>query len=234
MGKSWKNPHKEAAAQKKGKIFTKMAREITVAAKLGGSDPEGNARLKMAIAAARAVSCPKDTIEKAIKRGSGEGSDDAIIEELMYEGLGPAGVGILVECQTDNRNRTISELRTIFKKNGGSLGENGSVAWNFDRISLVAGIKQSVKDPEEEAIEAGANDVEKTEDGEYVFFGEPTDLDIIRTGLSDRGWDIQMAELSYKPKNFIAITDSDQEALDKLVEALDDFDDTHRIHSNAE
>ena len=234
MGKSWKNPHKEAAAQKKGKIFTKMAREITVAAKLGGGDPEGNARLKMAIAAARAVSCPKDTIEKAIKRGTGEGGDDSVIEELMYEGLGPAGVGIIVECQTDNRNRTISELRTIFKKNGGNLGETGSVAWNFDRIALVAGAKSEVGDPEEEAIEAGADDVEKTDDGDYVFFGTATDLDVIRSGLTERGWDVQLAELSYKPKNTVAVAGDDQAALDKLLEALDDCDDTHRVYSNAE
>lgn len=234
MGKSWKNPHKEAAAQKKGKIFTKMAREITVAAKLGGGDPEGNARLKMAIAAARAVSCPKDTIEKAIKRGTGEGGDDAIIEELTYEGLGPAGVGILVECQTDNRNRTISDLRTIFKKNGGNLGENGSVAWMFDRVSLVAGSKTEKHDPEEEAIEVGANEVEPADGGESVFFGEPTDLDVIRSGLTDRGWNVELAELSYRPKNYVAVTGDDISILDKLLEALDDCDDTHRVYSNVE
>src|SRR5690606_35694779 len=116
MGKSWKNPFKEAKAQQKGQIFTKLAREISVAAKMGGPDPEGNSRLKLAIAAAKAQSCPKDTIERAIKKGAGLLDDGSQIEELTYEGLGPFGVGIIVECQTDNKNRTVGDLRTIFRK----------------------------------------------------------------------------------------------------------------------
>lgn len=159
MGKSWKNPLKEAVAQKKGKVFTKIAREISVAARMGGVDPEGNHRLKLAIQVARSVSCPKETIERAIKRGSGQ-LEGGMIEELVYEGYGPHQVGVIVECQTDNKNRSVSEIRNIFKKNEGKMGTSGSVAWMFDRVCLVEGKKKGIFDMEEEAIEVGANDVE--------------------------------------------------------------------------
>lgn len=232
MGKSWKNPFKEAKAQKKGQLYTKVAREIAVAAKLGGPDPEANSRLKMAIDAAKEVSCPKDTIERAIKRGSGQGDGGAEIEELTYEGLGPSGVGFIVECQTDNRNRTVSELRNAFRKHGGSLGETGSVAWMFDRVSLVVGTKQNVGDPEEDAIECGANEVEKTDSEEYLFWAGPTDLDNLRTQLQERGWGISMAELSYKMKNPTAVEDPETLASVKdLEQALNDLDDSHRVYS---
>src|SRR6185437_10787229 len=129
MGKGWKKAGKLESAQKKGAVFTKLAREIAVAAKLGGGDPNANSRLKLAIEAAREVSCPKDTIERAIKKGTGQLDDGAQIEEVVYEGYGPHGVGIMVECQTDNRNRTVSVLRSLFKSNGGNLGESGAVGW---------------------------------------------------------------------------------------------------------
>lgn len=235
MGKGWKNPFKEAQAQKKGQLYTKMAREIAVAAKLGGADPVANARLKMAIDAAKEVSCPKDTIERAIKRGSGQLDDAAEIEELTYEGLGPSGVGFIVECQTDNRNRTVSELRNAFRKHEGSLGESGSVAWMFDRVCLVVGTKQNVSDPEEDAIECGANEVESTDSGEYLFWGDPTDLDHLRTQLQERGWTISMAELSYKMKNATPVSDAGTVATVKeLEQALNDLDDTHRVYSTLE
>ena len=133
MGKSWKNGLKTENSQKKGLVFTKLAREISVATKAGGADPTMNARLRMAIDAAKKQSCPNDTIERAIKKGSGQLDDGAQIEEVIYEGYGPHGVGVIVECQTDNRHRTAPEVRNTFKKHDGSMGESGSVAWMFDK-----------------------------------------------------------------------------------------------------
>jgi YebC/PmpR family DNA-binding regulatory protein len=231
MGRGWINTSKMANAQKKGQVFTKLAREISVAARLGGPDPEGNARLKMAIVAAREVSCPKDTIERAIKKGAGLLDDGSVIEEVVYEGVAPFGVGVIVECQTDNRNRTVGELRNIFKRHGGSLGESGSSAWMFERVSHVKAAKASVADPEEDAIEAGANSVDKNPDSSYTFFGAPTDLDSIRTILTQRGWAVQSAELSYLAKTPADLTAEQLKAVKELLEEIDDFDDSHRVHA---
>lgn len=232
MGKSWKNPHKIEKAQKKGQLFTKMAREISVAAKLGGPDPEGNSRLKMAIHAAKEVSCPKDTIEKAIKKGAGLLDGASAIEELTYEGLGPHGVGFMIECQTDNRNRTVSELRTAFKKHDGQLGETGSAAWMFDHVSLVVGLKSASTDPESDAIEAGANEVEVNDDGSVSFIADLNSLDQVKKSLHEMGWEIKAAERIYKAKNFVSLEGESKKALEELLEALDDLDDTHRVFSN--
>ncbi len=231
MGAGWKTSIKEVVAQKKGQMFTKLAREIAVAAKIGGPDPEGNSRLKLAIAAARDVSCPKDTIERAIKKGAGLTDDGAQIEELTYEGLGPYGVGVIVECQTDNKNRTVGELRNIFKRHNGSLGESGSSAWMFERVSAVVGRKENVGDPEEEAIEVNANSVDKNIDGSYSFYGSPTDLDAIRTALASRGWAIQAAERSYLPKNVTDLNETQLKEVHELLQEIEDFDDSHRIHA---
>jgi YebC/PmpR family DNA-binding regulatory protein len=232
MGKQWKAGAKSANAQKKGAQFTKLAREIQVAAKLGGGDPDMNARLKMAISQAQKASVPKDTIERAIKKGSGELGDDVQIDELTYEGYGPHGVGIIVECQSDNKNRTVSEIKHIFNKNGGNMGESGAVAWMFERVCLLEGKKEDVADPEEEAIEAGANEVEPNndDDGTFSFYGAPEDLDTIRTALADRGWEVSVAELSYKAKETTQITDEQKEEVIKLLEALEDNEDSHRVH----
>lgn len=231
MGKSWKKAGKLEAAQKKGAIFTKLAREISVAAKLGGGDPDANSRLKLAIDAARAQSCPKDTIERAIKKGTGQLDDGSQIEEIVYEGYGPHGVGILVECQTDNRNRTVSELRSVFKANGGNLGESGAVAWMFERVALIQGKKAQVGDPEEDAIEAGANEVESEDDGLYSFYGAPEDLDTIRSALQSRGWEITVAELSFKSKDKTPISEEQRQEVFELLEALEENDDSHRVHA---
>ena len=154
MGKQWKAAGKTANANKKGKIFTKLAKEIAVAAKMGGPDPDANSRLSLAISAARSQSCPKDTIERAIKRGAGLTGEDVNYEETMYEGFGPHQVAVIVECQTDNKNRTFSDIRTIFGKKGGNLGASGSVAWMFERVSAIEAEKENIADPEEDAIEA--------------------------------------------------------------------------------
>jgi len=185
----------------------------------------------MAITAARAVSCPKDTIERAIKKGSGQGETGAI-EELTYEGYGPHQVGVIVECQTDNKNRSVSDIRTVFKRHEGNLGESGSVSWMFDRVCLIVANKVDVADSEEEAIEVGASDVETgDEKNEFFFYGEVGDLDEIRTGLSGRGWEITAAELSYKPKNITDLTAEQKEKVHEFLAALDDYDDTHRVHA---
>jgi YebC/PmpR family DNA-binding regulatory protein len=231
MGKGWKAGAKSENAQKKGQMFTKFAREISVASKLGGPDPAANSRLKLAIDLAKSMSCPKDTIERAIKKGAGLLEDAAAIEELTYEGQGPFGVGIIVEAQTDNKNRTVSELRNIFQRHGGNLGSNGSAAWMFERVCLVGGTKANLGDPEEEAIEAGANSVEKNDDGTFSFYGGPGDLDSIRSAMLSRGWQISVAELSYLPKNTTDLTEAQLKSLQELLEELDEQDDSHRIYA---
>lgn len=232
MGKSWKNAGKVATAQKKGALFTKFAKEIAVAAKLGGPDPAANSRLSLAINQARAASCPKDTIERAIKKGSGQGDDAANYEETVYEGFGPHQVGVIVECQTDNKNRTVTEIRNLFRKFGGQMGETGSVAWMFDRVSLVEGKKADIGDPEEEAIEAGANEVEGPNEEVYSFYGAPEDLDSIRTALQERGWDVTTAELSYKAKNITELEEGQLNEVHNFLEAVEENDDSHRVHAS--
>jgi len=231
MGKGWKAAGKLEASQKKGAVFTKIAREIQVAVKLGGSDPGANSRLQMAIDAGKEVSMPKDTIERAIKKGSGQLEDGQQIEEIVYEGYGPHGIGIIVECQTDNRVRTVSEIRNIFKTNGGAMGESGAVAWMFERVSLIQGRKSNVGDPEEEAIEAGANEVEKEEENTFNFYGAPSDLDSIRKALIKRGWEISVAEMSFKSKEKATISEEQKKDVFELLKELEDNDDSHRVHA---
>jgi YebC/PmpR family DNA-binding regulatory protein len=231
MGKGWKTADKVLASQKKGALFTKVAREIAVAAKLGGPDPAANSRLALAIAQAKAASCPKDTIERAIKKGAGIGDDNVIIEETAYEGFAPHQVGVIVECQTDNKNRTVTDIRSLFRKHDGMMGESGSVAWMFDRVSLVEGKKSGSFDPEEEAIEAGANEVTGPDEGVFSFYGAPEDLDAVRTSLQSRGWEITTAELSFKPKNLTELTPEQTKEVHEFLEALEDNDDTHRVHA---
>lgn len=231
MGKSWKNAGKVEKAQQKGQIFTKLAREIQVAAKAGGPDPAANARLRMAIDAAKKESCPNDTIERAIKKGAGLLDDGKIIEELMYEGYGPHGVGVIVECQTDNKHRTAPDMRHAFKSHEGNMGESGSVAWMFDRVGLIEGSKAGTFDPDEEAIEAGANEVFKGEDGTYEFFTNSDDLDSVRDALTKRGWKIATCELSYKAKNITELSDAQRKEVEEFLNYLDDMDDTHKVHA---
>lgn len=230
MGKSWKNAGKMANAAKKGLIFTKLAREIQVSAKMGGADPEMNSRLRMAIDAAKKASCPNDTIDRAIKKGAGLLNDGSIIEEVMYEGYGPHGIGVLVECQTDNRNRTVPEVRVTFKKHGGNLGESGSVAWMFSRCGYIEGAKDGSFDPEEEAIEAGADEVEKLDEG-YGFYTQYDSLNEVKGALEARGWKITAAEPSYKANNLTELSDEQRKDVDEFLNALDDMDDTHRVHA---
>jgi YebC/PmpR family DNA-binding regulatory protein len=235
MGKGWKKGIATENAQKKGKLFTKFAKEIAVAAKLGGPDPAANARLRLAIDVARESSCPKDTIERAVRKGAGLDSDAAQIEEVIYEGYGPHKVGVLVECQTDNRHRTAPDIRNIFKSHDGHMGEVGSVAWMFDRVALVSGVKPAqAKDVEEEAIEANANSVEEDGEGLYSFYGAPEDVELMRSTLAQRGWTIKSAEPSYKAKNITELSEAQRQEVTEFLQELDDNDDTYRIHTTLE
>jgi len=228
MGKSWKNAGKTETAQKKGALITKLAREIQVAAKLGGAEPNFNARLRMAIEAAKKSSVTSETIERAIKKGSGQ-LEGQSIDEITYEGYGPHGVGIIVEAQSDNKNRTASEMRHLFKSHGGNMGETGSVAWMFERVSALEASKQGQFDPEEEAIEVGANEVEKNED-HFLFYAAPEELDSVRKALEARGWKLISSELSYKAKNTTALSEDQKKEVIEFLTEMDEHDDTHRVH----
>ncbi|MBE8162853.1 MAG: YebC/PmpR family DNA-binding transcriptional regulator [Bdellovibrionaceae bacterium] len=240
MGKAWKNAGKAVKAEKKGRIFTKLAREILVAAKLGGVDPEGNARLKAAISEAKSLSCPNDTIERALKRASGD-TGDATIEEKIYEAFGPHQVGIIIECQTDNKNRTVSDLKTLLRKNSGAWAENGSVSWNFNKVGMVeASTKKTVNDMEEEAIEVDASDVETGEFSEqdlnvvtsYLFYTDLKNLETMQKALVQREWEILKAEPAYRPKQAPDLTEEQQKEVYLLLEQLDDFEDSRRVYSS--
>ncbi len=228
MGKSWKNAGKAENAAKKGLMFTKVAREIQVAAKAGGADPAHNSRLRMAIDAAREISCPTDTIDRAIKKGAGLLDDGKIIEEIAYEGYAPHGVGVIVECQTDNRHRTAPEIRNLFKKHGGNMGETGSVAWMFAHVGIIEAAKGGSFDPDEEAIEAGANEVEKHGDT-FLFYTSHAELDHVRHALINRGWKIKTCEPGFKATNLTDVTEAQKAEVLEFLSDLEDLDDTHRV-----
>ncbi len=230
MGKGWKAAGKSENAQKKGAIFTKLAREIAVSAKIGGPDPAMNARLRMAVEAAKKASCPNDTIDRAIKKGAGLLDDGKIIEELTYEGYGPHGVGVIVECQTDNKHRTAPEMRSVFKKHGGNLGETNSVLWMFARVGEIEATKSGSFDLDEEAIEAGADDAYNNEDGTYQFYTALENLDTVNKALTGRGWKISASSPSYKATNITADLSADQrKEVEEFLTALDDLDDTSKV-----
>jgi len=223
---------KGAQDAKRGKLFTKLIREITVAARAGLPDPGLNPRLRAAIQAAKAENMPKDTIERAIRRGSGEDGADNY-EEVRYEGYGPGGVAVIVEALTDNRNRTASEVRTAFNRFGGSLGETGSVAFLFDRIGLVH-YPRDAADPDvmfEAALEAGADDVQASEAGHDVTC-LPDDLSQVRDALEARFGPADAARLDWKPNVTVPVDEEQATTLLKLISALDDSDDVQRVMAN--
>jgi YebC/PmpR family DNA-binding regulatory protein len=225
--------HKKAAADaKRGQMFTKLARAITVAAREGGGDPDSNYTLAAAIEKARSFSMPKDNIQRAIDRGTG-GGDGGEIERATYEGYGPAGVAVLVEALTDNRNRTSAEVRHAFDKHGGSLGEPGSVAWQFESkgVIMVDGGRYSEEDLIA-AIDAGAEDVIVDGDSLKVV-SAAEDLAAVRTALADAGVEVESAELAMEPKAVVDVTDeSDARAVMRLMDTLDDHDDVDSVHAN--
>jgi YebC/PmpR family DNA-binding regulatory protein len=223
---------KKAVDAKRGALFTKLTRAITVAARDGGGDPDGNPALALAVQKARDASMPKDNIERAIAKGTGADADADSFEEVLYEGYGPGGVAILVETLTDNRNRTGSEVRHIFDKHGGSLGEPGSVAWQFENrgVILVDGERYG-EDDLMPAIDAGAEDV--TEDGDLLkITTAASDLAAVRSALEGAGVEVSSAELSMEPKTTVEVGEDQAPALLRLMDGLEEHDDVDSVHAN--
>lgn len=223
---------KGAQDKKRAKVFAKLTREIIVAAKSGLPDPAANPRLRGAIQAARAENMPKDNIERAIKRATG-GDDDTIYEEIRYEGYGPGGVAIIVEALTDNRNRTASDVRAIFSKNGGTMGETNSVSFMFERVGYLAYPAEIGNADEvfEAAVEAGASDVQSSEEMHEIY-SAPEDFSQVRDALSERYGDPREGRLSWRPNNGVPVDGDAAQTLMKLIDALDDNDDVQTVAAN--
>jgi YebC/PmpR family DNA-binding regulatory protein len=225
--------HKKAIVDaRRGQAFTKLARAITVAARDGGGDPDTNATLANAVQKAREASMPKDNIERAIAKGTGAGGDADAIEGVLYEGYGPGGVAVLVEALTDNRNRTGADMRHLFSKNGGNLGEPGSVAYLFDKSGvIVVDASRYSEDDLLPAIEAGAQDI-SVDDDVFEVVTEPSDLAAVRGALESAGVEMDSAELSQRPKSTIAVDEDLARRLFRLIEALEENDDVNAVHAN--
>ena len=225
---------KGAQDKKRGKVFTKLIRELTTAARTGLPDPAANPRLRAAVLAARQANMPKDTVERAIKRGAGGEAAEAY-EEVRYEGYGPGGVAVIVEALTDNRNRTASEVRAAFAKSGGTLGETNSVSFMFDRVGEIVypAAAASADDMLEAAIEAGAQDVESDEDGHAVI-SAPEDFNSVRDALENHFGPADSARLVWRPKTAAAIDEETAATLLKLIDTLEDSDDVQNVYANFE
>lgn len=231
MGAQWKAKHKDIAANAKGKLFGKLVKDIIIAAR-SGADPSANARLRLVVEQARKVSMPKDTLERAIKKGAGLTGEAVHYEHVMYEGFAPHRVPVMVECLTDNVNRAASEMRVLFRK--GQLGTSGSVSWDFDHVGIIeAEAASKDADAEVAAIEAGAQDFEPADDeGVCVFLTDPTDLDLVSRALPAQGFTVLSAKLGYKPKNPVNPASLSAEALEEVeafLAAIDDNDDVQNI-----
>jgi len=229
----WKQIKRKKAVtdQKRGAVFTRLIREITIAAKAGGGDPAGNARLRTAIDAAKAENMPADNIDRAIKKGTGE-LEGVTYEEVTYEGYGPGGAALLVQATTDNPNRTVAEIRNIFQKHGGNLGAANAVAWMFDRKGqIVIDGKANEDTTMEVALDAGADDMEKEGDI-YVITTPPTQLHAIDLALRAKKLPVQTAEISMVPKNTVKVEGNDAKRLLSLVESLEEMDDVAKVFSN--
>ncbi len=225
---------KSAMDAKRGQLFTKLIREISVAARQGGADPEGNPRLRLAIQRARDANMPMDTIERAVKRGTGTG-EVVNLEEIVYEGYGPGGAAILVEAMTDNRNRTAAEVRSAFTRGGGSLGESGCVSWNFEARGIIT-VNANGHDLEEvalQAIDLGAQDFQIDGDTLEVYT-DPADLERVRRAMEEAGIPIASAETSMVPRTSIRLDPKDALAVLKLMDRLEELDDVQRVYTNLE
>jgi YebC/PmpR family DNA-binding regulatory protein len=223
---------KGAADAKRGQVFTKMARAITVAARDGGGDPDGNAALANAIEKAKALRMPKENIERAIARGTGASADAAAIESVTYEGYGPGGVAILIECLTDNRNRTAAEIRHIFTRADANLGEPGSVAWMFEKKGvLLVDANRYSEDDLIAAIDAGAEDLSSEGDSIRIVC-EPARLRAVREALEASGVEVQSTEQSMLPKSVVDVGPEDARKLLRLLDSLDEHDDVDQVHAN--
>ncbi len=225
--------HKKAAVDaKRGKIFTKLIREIQIAARQGGGDPDKNPRLRKAIQDAKAANMPKENIEKAIKRGTGE-LEGVNYEEVTYEGYGPGGVAVYIEAMTDNRNRTVAEIRHIFSKHGGSLGESGCVSWMFHRKGYIIISKDSVDEEKlmDVAIEAGAEDI-KEEESNFVVYTTPEDFEAVLNAIKENEIPYEDAKVGFIPQTYVKLEGKQAEQMLKLMEALEDHDDIQNVWAN--
>lgn len=231
MGAQWKAKGKELAANAKGKLFGRIAKDIMVAAR-SGADPASNSKLRLLVEQARKVSMPKETLERAIKKGAGIGSDAVQFERVIYEGYAPHRVAVMVECLTDNVNRTAPEMRVLFRK--GQLGTSGSVAWDFDHVGMIEAEPASPdSDAELAAIEAGAQDMEAGEsEGTTLFLTDPTDLDLVSRALPAQGFTVLSAKLGYKPKNPVSASSLSAEHLEEVeafLAGIDGNDDVQNV-----
>lgn len=230
----WANiKHRKAAVDaKRGKVFTKIIRELTVAAREGGGDPESNPRLRTAVAAAKGANMPNDTIDRAVKRGTGD-IEGVVYSEVFYEGYGPGGSAVYVKTFTDNRNRTVSEVRRIFSRHGGALGENGCVAWMFDLKGRIAFRADSVDEESlfDAVIDAGADDV-RAEDSELVVITPTESFEAVKDALSAAGLESESAEVTMIPQSSVRIDGRDAEHMIRLMEDLEDSDDVQNVYAN--
>ena len=232
----WANIRHRKGAQdaKRGKLFTKLIREITVAAKLGDPDPESNPRLRAAVDKAYSNNMPKDKVERAIKRGSGD-TDGESYEEVRYEGYGPSGVAVMVDCLTDNRNRTVAEVRHAFTKAGGDLGKDGSVGFLFSRMGILGYPAGSDEDRiMEAALEAGAEDVVSNDDGSIEVYTAAEDYMDVKESMVEQGLEPEYSELTEKPATTVALDEEDAEKVMRMVDRLEDLDDVQNVYSNAD
>jgi YebC/PmpR family DNA-binding regulatory protein len=224
---------KGALDAKRGKIFSRLAKEISVSARIGGGDASMNPRLRTVLLAARAQNMPKDNIDRAIKKGTGE-LPGSMYEEIRYEGYAPAGVAVIIDLLTDNKNRSVAELRHILSKNNGSLAENGAVTWNFEQKGSVTIPKGGLSDDEwfEKAIEAGAEDVDTEGEDVVVITTEPTELHAVAQALSDMGFAPEETELTMQPKTTVPVSGKDAAGVLRLIEALEDNEDVQNVFAN--
>ena len=229
MGAQWKVKHKEVAANLKGRVFGKMTKEIMVAAR-NGADPDTNSRLRLAVEQAKKASMPKDTLERAIKKGAGLLDGAIHYEKLTYEGFAPHNVALIVECLTDNVNRTVSEIRVLFR--GGQLGGEGSVAWDFDHVGLIeARAEDSEADEDEAAIEAGAQDVEPAgDDGLTQFITDTADLDTVCRALPTFGFTVESGKIGYRPKNPQSLSGKQRQEVETFLSAIHEHDDVQEVY----
>jgi YebC/PmpR family DNA-binding regulatory protein len=228
MGAQWKAKGREAAANAKGRLFTKLAKEIMVAAR-AGADPNMNAKLRLAVEQAKKSSMPKDSIERAIKKGAGLADEGVSYVKLIYEGFAPHRVPVIVECLTDNSNRTAGNIRVLFRD--GQLGAEGSVSWDFDYLGMIEATPDSpTADAEAAAIEAGARDLEPADNGATQFLTDPADLDAVTKALPTHGFIVQSAQLRYRPKNPVTLTDAQRAEVEAFLEAIDADDDVQEVY----
>ena len=228
MGAQWKHKGKVDAASAKARVFTKLSKEIIIAAK-NGADPAMNPRLRLAIDAAKKHSMPKDTLERAIKKGAGLLDEKVSYDTVTYEGFGPHRVPVIVECLTDNKNRTATNIRVLFRK--GQLGTSGSVSWDFAHLGMIEATPPEGADAEEAAIEAGAQDVEDAGEGAWRFYTEPTDLDTVQKALAGATWTVTSAKLGWRAKNPVTLDDAARAEVIAWLVDVDGDDDVQEVYA---